>query len=281
MKILITGAKGQLGLTLKDVLSQHDLLLTDRKELDITDSLAVDQYLKKTNPKIIINTAAYTAVDKAEEEEKLAYKINALGPKNLAKSAKQNGVVFYHISTDFVFDGKNKIPYTEDDEPKPISVYGQTKYQGEEAVEQIGGQYYIFRTAWLYSPYGKNFVKTIVKLGQEKDELNIVADQIGSPTYTYDLAKVIKQFVNKEFRQPYGLYHYAGDGFCSWYRFADQIVKLSGGKAKILKTTTYKYGSKAARPAYSVLDCSKIKSFGIKTIPWQESLKKCINILLK
>ena len=296
MKILITGSKGQLGQTLEDVLSENDLILVDRDELDITDKSTVERFVDAEKPEAIINAAAYTAVDKAEEEAELAKNINVDGAKNLAEAAKKVGAAFFHISTDFVFDGKKDLPYTENDKPKPLSVYGKTKYDGEKAVQKIGGRYYILRTAWLYSPYGKNFVKTIMKLGQEKDELKVVADQIGCPTYSYDLADTIKQFVSRQSsvvsskeksdqlpaaggRPPYGLYHFAGDGFCSWFEFATQIIKLSGGKAKVFKTTAEEYGSPAARPAYSVLDCSKIKLLGIKTVPWQESLKKCLKIL--
>lgn len=279
MRILITGSNGQFGLTLTDLLSKHDLILTDREELDITNSGAVNKFVSKAKPNTIINAAAYTAVDQAETEKDLAYKINFTGPKNLASVTKKIGAIFIHISTDFVFDGKKKSPYKETDLPKPLSVYGQTKYDGEKAVEQIGGKYYILRTAWLYSPYGKNFVKTIIRLGQEKDELKVVADEIGCPTYTYDLASAINKIIEKKSLPPFGLYHFASNDFCSRFEFASEIVKLSGGKAKVSKTTAKEYGLPASRPAYSVLDCSKIKSLGIKTVPWQESLKKCVDIL--
>jgi dTDP-4-dehydrorhamnose reductase len=279
MKILITGAKGQLGLTLQDVLKKHELVLTDREELDITDSQTVDNYISKSKPDIIINTAAYTAVDKAEEEKELAESINALGPKILAEAAKKNKAIFFHISTDFVFDGKSKTPYIEDDEPKPVSIYGQTKYDGDLAIKEIGGKYYILRPAWLYSPFGKNFVKTMIKLGQERDELKVVADQIGCPTYTYDLANAIKFIIDHNFSADFGLYHFTGDGSCSWFEFATEIIKLSEGCAKVLKITTKEYGAPAARPAYSVLNCTKIKALGVKTYPWQKSLRKCLEIL--
>jgi len=279
MKILITGAKGQLGLTLADLLSKHDLILTDREELDITNSSVVNTFVNKVKPDIIINTAAYTAVDQAETEKETADKINVTGPKNLSSATKEIGAIFIHISTDFVFDGKKKTPYSESDHPKPLSVYGQTKYDGEKAVEQIGGKYYIFRTAWLYSPYGKNFVKTIIRLGLEKDELKVVADEIGCPTYAYDLASAIKKIIEKKPAPPFGLYHFAGDGSCSWFKFATEIVKLSTGKAKVFKTTAKEYGLPAERPAYSALDCSKIKSLGVETVSWKQSLKKCIDVL--
>ena len=282
MKILITGAKGQLGLTLQDILSDHELILTDREELDITNGSAVMTFVEENKPEIIINAAAYTAVDKAEEEVELAKKINVDGAKNLAAAAKDFAALFVHISTDFVFDGKKTTPYVESDKPHPLSVYGQTKYDGELAVQNIGGKYFILRTAWLYSPYGKNFVKTIAKLGKEKEELRVVNDQIGCPTYTYDLANVIKTFLNKK---DYGLYHYAGAGQCSWWQFATEIVRLSGGTARVLPQSSTDYAASrgdavtATRPAYSVLNCSKIQKLGIALHPWQESLKKCVEML--
>ncbi len=298
MKILITGANGQLGLTLKDVFAGDDLILTDKDELDITDAKAVDNFVEVKKPDVLINAAAYTAVDQAEIDKALARKINVDGAANLASAAKKFNALFFHVSTDFVFDGKKSEPYIETDEPKPLSEYGRTKLGSEIAVEKIGGRYFILRTAWLYSPFGKNFVKTIARLGKEKKELKVVSDQVGCPTYTYDLALTIKQLAVRsmqlaEISQPptadskpeFGLYHYAGDGQCSWFEFAQEIVKLSGGRAKVLPQTSFEYAASrgdaitAERPAYSVLDCSKIRKLGIKTPPWQESLKKCIEIL--
>lgn len=290
MKILITGAKGQLGQTLEDVLSGHDLILVDREELDITDNEKVEKFVEAKRPEIIINCAAYNAVDQAEEEPEIARKINAEGPKNLAETAKKQDLLFFHFSTDFVFDGKKETQYTEEDQPKPLSKYGLSKYGGEQVVATLGGRYFILRTSWLYSQYGKNFVKTIMKLGGEKDELKVVSDQIGKPTYTYDLAFAVRELIDKvnnsspEEESLFGLYNYADDGECSWYEFAKEIVKLSDGKANVLPQTAYEYaasreGITADRPAYSSLDCEKIKKLGIKTPPWQESLKKCIEIL--
>jgi len=292
MKILITGAKGQLGQTFQDVFAGHNLILADREELDISDSEKVEKYVEAKKPEVILNCAAYTAVDKAEEEPEIARKINVDGVKNLAQEAKKLDLIFVHFSTDFVFDGRENSPYSEEDQPNPLSVYGKTKYQGEQAVADTGGRYFILRTSWLYSQHGKNFVKTIMKLGQEKDELKIVSDQIGKPTYTYDLAFSVRDLIDFSVAQPhapnsqkfYGLYNYANEGECSWYEFAREIVKLSGGKAKILAQTAYEYaasreGVTAERPAYSSLNCDKIKKLGIKTPPWQESLTKCIEIL--
>jgi len=293
MKILITGANGQLGLTLRDVFAGDELILTDRDELDITNGPVVMTFVDAKKPDVIINAAGYTAVDKAEEEVEIAKKINLDGAKNLAQAAKEFGTLFFHISTDFVFDGEKTTPYTENDQPKPLSIYGQTKYDGEKAVQKIGGKYFILRTAWLYSPYGKNFVKTIAKLGKEKKELKVVSDQIGCPTYTYDLAIVIKKLIEKASSSQlaanslFGLYHYAGAGQCSWFEFATEIVSRSGGTARVLPQTSEEFAAgrgdavTAARPAYSVLDCSKIQKLGIELKSWRESLKKCIEIWKK
>ena len=299
MKILLCGANGQLGLTLQDVFDADDLTLTDRDELDITNATKVLNFVEAKKPEVIINAAGYTAVDKAEEERELAKEINTDGAGNLAAAAKKFNALFFHISTDFVFDGEKTTPYVETDKPKPLSVYGQTKFDGELAVAKVGGRYFILRTAWLYSPYGKNFAKTMVKLSKEKDELKIVSDQIGCPTYTYDLAIAMKQLVvcspasvdqnsrppTTDHRPLFGLYHFAGAGQCSWFEFAQEIVKLSCGKARVLPQTSEEYAAgrggtiTAKRPKYSVLDCSKIQKLGIKTPPWQESLKKCIETL--
>lgn len=275
------------------------MTLTDKDELDITDASAVENFVDVKKPDVIINAAGYTAVDKAEEERELARKINVDGARNLAAAAKKFNALFFHISTDFVFDGKKTTPYVETDEPNPLSHYGQTKLDSEIAVEKVGGKYFILRTAWLYSPYGKNFVKTIGKLGLEKDKLKVVSDQIGCPTYTYDLAMAMKELsvIGNQFSdssnglpttdngQPFGLYHFAGGGECSWFEFAKEIVKLSGGKAKVIPQTSYEYAASrgetltAERPKYSPLNCDKIKKLGIKITPWQESLAKCIEIL--
>lgn len=293
MKILITGAFGQLGETLKDVLSDHELILTDRDQLDITNAEVVNAFVEEKKPKVIINAAAYTAVDQAEVEKDLAKKINLDGARNLATVAKKIGAIFFHVSTDFVFDGKKSTPYLETDKANPLSVYGQTKYDSEKAVSEIGGKYFILRTAWLYSPFGKNFVKTMAKLGQEKDELKVVSDQIGSPTYAFDLAMAMKKlldlvFSNKTIEQSnndsvFGLYHFAGAGECSWFEFATEIIRSTGGKAKVLPQNSAEYarsrdGITASRPAHSVLNCDKIRTLGIETPGWKESLKKCLEI---
>jgi dTDP-4-dehydrorhamnose reductase len=282
MKILITGANGQLGLTLQDVFAGDDVILTDRDELDITNAEAVENFVDVKKPEVIINAAAYTAVDQAEIDKELARKINVDGAKNMAAAAKNVDAIFFHVSTDFVFDGKKSTPYVETDEPNPLSFYGQSKFDSEKAVAKVNGKYFILRTAWLYSPFGKNFVKTIAKLGREKDELKVVSDQVGCPTYAYDLAIAMKQLLDKK---DYGLYHFAGAGECSWFEFAKEVVKLSDGKAKVLPQTSFEYAAgrgetlTAERPAHSPLNCEKIQKLGIKTPAWQESLAKCIEIL--
>lgn len=296
MKILITGANGQLGLTLQDVFSDHDLILTDRDELDITDADAVDNFVETKKPDVVINAAAFTNVDQAEIDKDLAKKINLDGASNLAAAAKKVDAVFFHISTDFVFDGEKTTPYLETDEPNPLSIYGQTKFDSEKAVARIGGKYFILRTAWLYSPFGKNFVKTMAKLGREKDEIKVVSDQIGCPTYAFDLALAIKQLLNLVLNNEtieqlnnipaFGLYHFAGDGECSWFEFATEIIKLTVGKAKVLAQTSEEYaknrdGVTAKRPAHSTLNCDKIRALGVETPKWNDSLKKCIEILSK
>ena len=293
MKILIAGANGQLGLTLQDVFaglrrdqsSRSDLILTDKDELDITDAEAVDNFVAAKKPDVIINAAAYTAVDQAEIEKELARKINVDGAVNLATAAKNADAIFFHISTDFVFDGEKTTSYVETDKPNPLSVYGQTKRDAEIAIEKIGGRYFILRTAWLYSPFGKNFVKTFAKLGKEKPELKVVNDQIGCPTYAYDLALAIKKLLTIDYQlSTFGLYHFAGDGECSWFQFAKKIVELSAGTAKIIPQTSYEYAAgrdtiTAGRPKHSVLNCDKIHQLDIKTPAWQNSLQKCIDIL--
>ena len=286
MKILITGANGQLGLTLQEVFSAHDLLLTDRDTLDITDNVAVDSFVNEKKPDVIINAAAYTNVDQAEIDKELAEKINLDGACNLAKTAKNFQAIFFHISTDFVFDGKKTKPYFETDEANPLSIYGQTKFDSEKAISEIGGRYFILRTAWLYSPFGKNFVKTMAKLGQEKDEIKVVSDQIGCPTYAFDLALAIKQLLSLALdnKNIFGLYHFAGAGQCSWFEFATEVIKLTAGKAKVLPQTSEEYeknrdGITAKRPRYSVLNCDKIRALGVKTPNWQDSVKNCLKIL--
>ncbi len=269
--ILITGGNGQLGTELSKLLS--DAIRTDAKELDITDEVAVYKYVKTHNIDTIINCAAYTAVDNAEDNVELASKINVDGPKNLAKT----GAKIIHISTDYVFDGKGCKPYTPDDITNPISVYGKTKLAGEKEVQKNAKIYAVIRTAWLYSPYGKNFVKTMRSFGETKESLNVVCDQIGTPTYAGDLAEAIVKIIPQLNLENSGIYHFTNEGVCSWYDFATEIMEQSGLKCKVNPILSSAYPTKATRPFYSVLDKSKIKeTFGIEISHWKKGLEKCL-----
>lgn len=268
-KILVTGAKGQLGTELKKLLL--DAIFTDVGELDITNLDAVKNFVSNNHIETIINCAAYTAVDKAEDDIELAKKINEDGPRNLALS----GAKVIHISTDYVFDGKNYQPYLPEDGTNPISVYGKTKRAGELAVLDNAKVAVIIRTAWLYSAHGNNFAKTMRRLGAEKDSLNVVVDQIGSPTFAGDLAKAIVAILPQMNESNKGIYHYTNEGVCSWYDFATEIMSLSGLSCKVNPIPSSAYPTKATRPFYSVLSKEKIKNvFNIEIPYWKESLRK-------
>ena len=271
MKILITGASGQLGLELSKLIT--DAVLTDKDKLDITDPKAVNDFIDLNNIDTIINCAAYTAVDKAEDDRDIAYKINVIGPENLAKTKCK----LIHISTDYVFDGNACIPYKPEDKTNPISVYGKTKLQGEEAVLKNNSEAIIIRTAWLYSKNGNNFLKTMQKLGLEKENINVVYDQVGTPTFAGDLAKAIVEILPQINKKTAGIYHYTNEGVCSWYDFACKIMKLLNLKCKVKPILSEQYPTKAIRPHYSVLDKSKIKKiFNLEIEHWEEALKKCL-----
>lgn len=271
MNILITGANGQLGTELSGLLP--NAILTDAKELDITNKNMVSRFVKRHNIDTIINCAAYTAVDAAEDNVIDAVKINAIGPENLAKT----GCKLVQISTDYVFDGSSKTPYKTTDKPFPLSIYGYTKLLGERAVLRFSPEHVVIRTAWLYSPYGKNFVKTMQKLGAEKSEISVVNDQIGTPTYAADLAKAIVEIVPQINGKKSGVYHFTNMGQCSWYDFACEIMKKSGLKCKVNPIPTSQYKTAAPRPLYSVLDKTKIiNTFEIDIPDWKDALTRCI-----
>jgi len=273
-RILITGADGQLGTELTKLLP--NAILTDVNELDITDESAVKEYVKAHEIDTIINCAAYTAVDKCEDEEELASKINIDGPRNLAKS----GAKIVHISTDYVFDGLGCKPYQPEDEAHPVSAYGRTKLAGEKEVLRYAEQAVVIRTAWLYSPYGNNFVKTMRRLGAQRESINVVADQIGTPTYAADLAAAIVQILPQMNIANKGIYHFTDEGVCSWYDFAHKIMELSEINCQVNPIPSSEYPTKATRPFYSVLDKSKIKAtFNIKIQHWEEGLKECLKQL--
>lgn len=282
MNILVTGANGQLGneIRRRSKASANRYIFTDVAELDITDAEAVMRLAQKERPSVIINCAAYTNVDKAEDDEQTAHLINCTAVANLASAAKAVDAVLVHISTDYVFDGCGCTPYTEDAEVAPTGAYGRTKLAGERAVAESGCRYVIIRTAWLYSSFGRNFVKTMRTLTGEREALQVVFDQVGTPTYAGDLADAILHIVEEERYNKCGVYHYSNEGVCSWYDFAKEICTMSGNGCNINPCHSNEFSSKVARPHYSVLDKSKIKqTFGLSIPHWKESLAKCIEEL--
>ncbi len=278
--VLVTGAKGQLGLCINELAIQHPKIkftFTSSKELDITDVIALKTVFNTNSFDYCINCAAYTAVDKAEHEKEQAFNVNVNGVKNLATLCKEKDVVLIHISTDFVFDGYASKPYKEKDTTNPLSVYGKTKLKGEEEIKSILKRYFIIRTSWLYSEYANNFMKTMLRLGQERKELNVVSDQIGTPTYAKDLADVLLTIIDQD-SNAYGLYHYANKGVTSWFGFAQQIFNLANIDIRLNNIPTIAYPTPAARPKYSVLSKNKIiDSLKIKIPNWEESLQIAIN----
>ena len=284
MRILITGSKGQLGNEIR-VLAEdypdYDFIYTDVEELDITNQLKVEAFFVEHKPQAIINCAAYTAVDKAETNEATAYLINATAVENLSKSAASVGALMVQISTDYVFDGKSYLPYNESDITNPLSAYGRTKLAGENAVFKFAGNGLVLRTAWLYSAFGNNFVKTMTKYGIEREELKVVFDQVGTPTYARDLAKAILDIIPSA-AQHSGteLFHYSNEGVASWYDFAKIVIAFSGINCNIKPILTEEYTLPATRPCFSVLNKSKIKDAYKITIPyWSDSVKDCIQRL--
>ena len=280
--ILVTGSNGQLASCIKDVVNQNNdlnMIYTDYLELDISDLNQVESFFDANKIDYCINCAAYTAVDNAESETEKVFKINTLGPKYLAQTCKNHSVVLIHISTDFVFDGKKAEPYVETDITKPISVYGESKLQGEVEVQKILKEHFIIRTAWLYSEYGQNFMKTMIRLAETRDEISVVSDQFGTPTYAKDLADVIKKIITTN-NQNFGLYHYSNKGIASWYDFAKAIFIFSKKTIKTTPIKTSDYFTLATRPHYSVLDKTKITTnININIHQWRESLKKAISNL--
>ena len=284
--ILVTGSNGQLGSELKVLSTNHkeyNFFFETRDTLDITNEKDIEKFIKTNNINIIINTAAYTAVDKAEDDEKNALDINYKAVRNLASLAKTSNVKLIHISTDYVFDGSNFKPYKEDDKTNPQGVYGQTKLEGEIAIKQINPKNsIIIRTSWVYSSFGSNFVKTMLRLGKERDELGVIFDQVGTPTYARDLAQSILDIVPKLENNVVEIYHYSNEGVCSWYDFAKSIFELSSIECKVNAIETKDYPTPAQRPHYSVLNKSKIKNdFRLLTPYWRDSLIKCLDILQK
>ncbi|RZJ86680.1 MAG: dTDP-4-dehydrorhamnose reductase [Chryseobacterium sp.] len=281
-KILIIGAGGQLGQCLKIVAERRaitDIVFPAEAEANILDQLGLESLLQKEQPAFVINCAAYTAVDKAEDEVELAKAVNETGAANLALACASNQATLVHVSTDFVFGGYVVKLLTENDEAKPINVYGQTKLDGEKAVTALLKEHFIIRTSWLYSEYANNFMKTMLKLGAERDELNIIADQVGTPTYAIDLANAIFDIIESD-SEAYGTYHYSNEGVTSWFDFAQAIFDISATQVKANPIPGSAYPTKAIRPAFSVMDKSKIKNtFGFAIPYWRDSLVQCIEKL--
>ncbi len=297
--ILVTGANGQLGSEIrylvmndelgimneKSVIQNYNFYFTDRNKLDITNKKELKEFIDKNNIKIIINCAAYTAVDKAEEEKELANLINFEAVKYLSEISKKYNIFLIHISTDYIFDGKSYIPYKEDDKPNPQSVYGLTKLKGEEAFINSKAKGIIIRTSWVYSSFGNNFVKTMLKLAKEKEELGVIFDQIGTPTYARDLAKIILKIIDKNHEKLNNfkaeIFHFSNEGVCSWYDFAKAIFEINNIDIKVNPLQSKEYKTLAQRPYYSVLNKSKIKNeFNINIPYWKDSLRECITKIM-
>ncbi len=282
IRILVTGANGQVGSELRFLsnrLLQCQFTFTDRTELDITSSDAVQSYFEQHSFDYLINCAAYTAVDKAESEKELAFKINAEAPSLLADMAAKHGCRYIHISTDFVFDGTASQPITEDAATNPLSIYGASKLQGDVVVQAKNKEALIVRTSWVYSSFGNNFVKTILRLCKERETLNVIYDQVGTPTYARDLAACILQIITSGKWTP-GIYNYSNEGVASWYDFAVAIKNIAGLQTQIVPIETKDYPTPATRPKYSVLNKKKIKqTFAVQIPYWRESLEDCIKLL--
>jgi dTDP-4-dehydrorhamnose reductase len=272
MKILITGANGQLGKEAAVLYSKnHEVFGYGRKEMDITDLEQVKAKVTEARPDVILHAAAYTAVDQAETDADKAYQVNAFGSRNVAIAAEETGSRLCYISTDYVFDGTAQAPYAEYDPVNPQSIYGKSKRAGEELVQSLCSRYFIVRTSWVYGMHGNNFVKTMLKLAESKNQLKVVNDQIGSPTYTYDLAEFLLQLVATE---KYGIYHASNTGACSWYEFAKAIFELNGISIQVDPCTTEEFPRPAPRPRYSVMDHMAIRANGFRDLRhWKDGLK--------
>ena len=280
--IIVFGASGQLGQCLKVVAERRaiaNVVFPAEEQSNVLDLSALEKAFEQYKPTYVINCAAYTAVDKAEDDIDLARKVNRDGAENLAKLSEKYGSALVHVSTDFIFAGDKNQPLLEDDVAEPVSIYGVTKLEGERAITALIKRYYILRTSWLYSEYANNFVKTMIRLGSEKDELKIIADQIGTPTYAIDLANCIFDIINSDSKQ-YGIYHFSNEGVTSWYDFAKAIFDIAKIGVKVYPVRTSEYVTRARRPAFSVMDKTKIRTtFNVEIPYWRESLEKCIAVL--
>jgi dTDP-4-dehydrorhamnose reductase len=281
MVVLVTGANGQLGQAIQSISGNYpeiDFVFCDSSTLDITNVNQIKETFKQFKPNYCINAAAYTAVDKAESEPEKAFSINVTGAKNLAEICKENNTILLHVSTDFVFDGNKKVPYSEEDIPNPTGVYGQTKLDGEKAIQQTFDNYFIIRTSWVYSQFANNFMKTMLRLGLERDSLSVVNDQIGTPTNAVDLAEALIKIISSNFKLStanFGIYNFSNEGKCSWYDFAKKIFEINDIEIDLKPISTSSYPTPAKRPAFSVLNKTKIKnSFDLQICNWEDSLRK-------
>ncbi|WP_459500769.1 dTDP-4-dehydrorhamnose reductase [Bacillus sp. C1] len=273
-RIVITGANGQLGRQMAEELdcNKYEIYPFDKKALNITDVFQVEQVMKEIRPHIIIHCGAYTKVDQAEEEEETAYCVNAIGARNMAVASQAIGAKFVYISTDYVFPGDKVDGYHEFHMPSPVNVYGASKYAGEQFVAAFHNQYFIIRTSWLYGKYGNNFVKTMLRLGEEKESVSVVVDQVGSPTYVTDLIYVIKELIRTS---SYGTYHVSNSGACSWYEFAREIFSYANMQIKVVPVSTKEFGAKAPRPKYSIFQHRMLRINGFSEMPsWKEGLQR-------
>lgn len=283
--ILVTGANGQLGNSIRLLAKhypQYNFLFTDVDTLDITDPQSVGKAIKDNQVDYVLNCAAYTAVDKAEDDEELCRRLNSYAVGVLGKAAHEAGAKMVHVSTDYVFSGTGCLPYKETDETRPVSVYGRTKLAGEQILQEVCPEAVIIRTAWLYSEYENNFVKTVLRLGQERDELRFVFDQVGTPTYAGDLAAAILAILDAGEKGTFvpGIYHFSNEGVCSWYDFTVKILEIAGIACRVFPIETEEYPTRAVRPPYSVLNKSKIKeTYGIAIPHWEASLRVCLEKL--
>lgn len=274
MKVLVTGVKGQLGFDVMNELQKRGIeaVGVDIEEMDITDSLSVKKVITQAAPDVVIHCAAYTAVDAAEENEAVCRKVNADGTENIAKVCRMLDCKMIYISTDYVFDGKGTRPWEPDDERHPLNVYGQTKYEGELAVQKNLTKYFIVRIAWVFGKNGKNFIRTMLNLAKTHDTITVVNDQFGSPTYTYDLAKLLVDMTESD---KYGIYHATNEGICSWYEFACEIFKQAGVNVNVIPVTAAEYQAKAKRPENSRMSKSKLTENGFERLPsWQDALSR-------
>lgn len=280
MKVLVTGVKGQLGYDVMAELAKRNIeaIGVDIDEMDITDKISVEKVIGEAAPDVVVHCAAYTAVDAAEDNEALCRRVNADGTRNIAEVCKKLDCKMVYISTDYVFDGQGTRPWEPDDERHPLNVYGQTKYEGELAVQENLSKYFIVRIAWVFGKNGKNFVKTMLKLAETHDKLTVVNDQFGSPTYTYDLARLLVDMIQTD---KYGIYHATNEGICTWYEFACEIFRQAGIKIEVTPVPASEYPTKAKRPENSRLDKSKLTENGFERLPsWQDALRRYIKEIL-